>query len=539
MVSGIFLKHHSMPVQQAMTRPNQRPRTNSRRPQKTPTAQAQPQADLGSFEFVVHSLSHEGRGVALYTADASLQSPQSPQSPHPTAKHGKKVFIRHALAGETVRARVTHAAARFDEAELLEVIQPSPDRVQPPCPHVAYCGGCSLQHLQVDAQLAHKQSVLSSHLQHFASIQPQTWLPPIQNQRLDYRRRARVSVRYLPKQQRLVVGFRAAASNQIQPISDCAVLDQDLNQLLKQLPALLAQMADPSAIGHIELAKGDDACAVLLRHTASLTTADVTLLRAWAASQSCVLYLQGNQAAPKRLSDVQFNHSNATSTSLHQKQSAVGEAALNYRLTEFGLDFAFAPTDFTQVNAAVNAQMVQLACELLELKSGQRVLDLFCGLGNFSLPMAQQVTATGLVVGVEGSSEMVARARYNAARNALNNTAFYVHDLTQPLHNAAWAQQQFDAILIDPPRAGAVEMLASIVQFAATKIVYVSCDPATLARDAGFLQQHGYTLTKAGIMDMFSHTSHVESIALFEKQTTPIDTSMLALTKGDGHGHRA
>lgn len=490
--------------------------------------------DLGSFDFVVNALSHEGRGVALYTADAAFQ----PQ--HPTAKHGKKVFIRHALAGETVRARVSHAAARFDEAELIEVIQPSPDRVQPPCPHVAYCGGCSLQHLHVDAQLAHKQTVLSSHLQHFAGLQPAQWLPPIRNQRLDYRRRARVSVRYMPKQQRLLVGFRAAASNQIQPISSCVVLDQDLNQLLQLLPNLLAQLTDPSAIGHVELAKGDHTCAMLLRHTASLSAADVTLLTKWAESQSCLLYLQGNQAAPQLTSATKLNQANATAAALQQKTSHADALALNYRLPDFDLDFAFAPTDFTQVNAAVNAQMVKLACELLQLQTGQRVLDLFCGLGNFSLPLALQVGATGFVVGVEGSADMVARAHYNAAHNGIRNCAFYTQDLTQALHDAPWAQQQFDAILIDPPRAGAVEMLASVVQFAAAKIVYVSCNPATLARDAGFLIQHGYTLTKAGIMDMFSHTSHVESIALFEKQTVATsDTSMLALTKGDGHGHRA
>ncbi len=453
-------------------------------------------AKLETYEFEVQSLSHEGRGVALYSANMPN---------HPPEKVGKKVFIRHALVGEKVRAQVNHQAARFDEAQMLELLEPSAHRVMPICPHVDYCGGCSLQHLAVQAQLQHKQAVLASHLQHFAGISPEQWLAPIENIRPDYRRRARVSVRYLPSQKRLVMGFRAAASHQIQQISDCTVLDSNLNNLLQQLPELFAQLSAPEVLGHVELAKGDDCAALLIRHTATMPQSDLALLVAWAQQQGCQLYLQDNQGVLTRV-DVVPSCDETDAIPL-----------LRYALPDFALNFSFAPTDFTQVNAAVNAKMVKLACDLLQLQAGQRVLDLFCGLGNFALAMARQVGDTGRVVGVEGSREMVARATLNARQNAIAHAKFYTQDLTQNWFTADWARQQFDAILIDPPRTGAVELLPSVVQFAASKIVYVSCDPATLARDAGLLQQHGYTLKKVGIMDMFSHTSHVESIALFEK----------------------
>lgn len=500
------------------------------------------------YEFVVQSLSHEGRGVAHYSSD-------NPQ--HPANKHGKKVFIRQALPGEIVEARVSHESARFEEAEMVRVLQASPHREVEFCPHVERCGGCSLQHLSVVQQLQHKQQVLASHLQHFAGIQPQQWLPAIFNSRQDYRRRARVSVRYLHKSKQLQIGFRQAASQHIAELSNCAVLHHDLNQLLQQLPSVLGALQQPAAIGHIELAKGDHSCSVLIRHTAALIASDQAQLLAWAVTQSCQLFLQANQQAPVALylageqansiEQVLRSENAINDVAAQTSSSMLGSAALatlGYALPAFDLKFAFAPTDFTQVNAEVNAQMVQQACDLLELKSGQRVLDLFCGLGNFTLAMARLVGETGLVVGVEASTEMVARAQANAQSNAMAQAQFVACDLTQPLTQQPWAQQQFDAILLDPPRAGAVEILPYIVQFGASKIVYVSCDPATLARDAGVLKQHGYTLACAGIMDMFSHTRHVESIALFEKNAlaTPTAISTLghlhqARTKGDGYGH--
>ncbi|EGT92634.1 23S rRNA m(5)U1939 methyltransferase [Acinetobacter baumannii ABNIH3] len=431
------------------------------------------------YIFQVETLSHEGRGIAHYGSHPD----------HPADKHGKKVFIRYALPGETVKAQITHEAKRLEEAEMVALLaEPSANRVEAVCPHYGICGGCSMQHIHPDEQICLKQNVLQSHLQHFAGIQPEQWLEPIRSLQSDYRRRARIGVRYLPKQDRLILGFREHHSNRLTSIHTCSVLDKKLSDSLPELRNLLQSLKGKAHIGHVELAKGDYETSLLVRHIEKLNNADVNQLRQFALHKGWQLYLQ-----PKG------------PESLRRIDEEQGAMRLHYALNAFDVNFAFSPLDFTQVNATVNEQMVQLACELLQLQQGERVLDLFCGLGNFSLPLARCVGAKGQVVGVEASEEMVQRATDNAKRNNLVQASFFSQDLTKDFSHHSWANQGFDALLIDPPRAGAYEIMQYVPNFGAKRIVYVSCNPATLARDAGVLVQHGYQLKSSGYGHVYAH----------------------------------
>ncbi|OTG94180.1 23S rRNA (uracil(1939)-C(5))-methyltransferase RlmD [Acinetobacter sp. ANC 3832] len=449
-------------------------------------------SQLPQYIFKVETLSHEGRGIAHYGTETN----------HPSEKQGKKVFIRYALPGETVKAQITHQAKKLEEADNIQLLSdPSPYRVEPICPHFGVCGGCNMQHIHPDEQIRLKHNVLKSHLEHFAGLQPEQWLTPLRSTRTDYRHKARIGVRYLPKQNQLLMGFREAQSNHLIEIKTCKILDQQLDSALPELKVLLESLTGKAAIGHIELAKGDSEIALLIRHTEKLKDVDVNRLREYALQKQWQLYLQP-----------------AGVDSLHRVDDPQASMQLHYRLNDFDIEFGFNPTDFTQVNPTVNPQMVKMACDLLDLQHGDSVLDLFCGLGNFSLPLARQVGANGNVVAVEGSEEMVKRGTENALNNGITNVTFYAQDLTKDFSQFSWAKQGFDALLIDPPRAGAEQVMHYVPNFGAKKIVYVSCNPATLARDAGILSQYGYQLRKAGVMDMFTHTGHVESIALFEKK---------------------
>ena len=450
-----------------------------------------PSPQSTNYIFQIESLSHEGRGIAHFGTHED----------HPVEKHGKKVFIRYALPGETVKAKITNTTSRFEEAEMLNVIgEASTSRVQPICEHYMKCGGCSMQHIHPDEQIRLKQDVLKSHLSHFAGIEVNEWLSPLRSLREDYRRKARVGVRYLAKQKKLVVGFRESQSNRLTSIDRCAVLDREFGSIT-QLKQLLQKLNGKAQIGHIELAMGDADKALLVRHLADLDEQDLTTLKQFAEYKGWQLYLQSGDAR-----------------SLKRIDGAHSDMRLHYSVPEFDVEFAFSPLDFTQVNSSVNPRMLALACELLQLKPGERVLDLFCGLGNFSLPLAKAVGATGVVIGVEGSEEMTQRGAENAKMNGIEHLSFYSQDLTKDFSHQSWAKQGFDALLIDPPRSGAEEVMQYLPNFGAKRIVYVSCNPATLARDAGILSQHGYNLKKAGVMDMFTHTGHVESIALFEQE---------------------
>ena len=427
------------------------------------------------FEVAIDDLSHDGRGVGR--------------------REGKAVFVAGALPGETVRVRQTGRNRNFDEAATLEVLVASPDRVVPRCPHFGTCSGCVLQHLDVPRQIEAKARVLRENLARIGHVEPARELPPLADAAWGYRRKGRFSVRFVEKKDRVLVGFRETDPRFVADLRECHTVIPALGERVAALAALVASLDARKAIAQVEFIAGDTAVALVLRNLEPLGEADRARLRAFAGETGFVLYLQ-----PGGVDSV---------TPLD------ADAVLEFALPAYDLRLAFRPLDFIQVNAGLNQKMVAQALDLLDPQPADRVLDLFCGLGNFTLPLAR---VAGRVVGVEGDAGLVARARENAARNGLDNVEFHAADLARDLSGAPWMRAGFDKLLIDPPRAGAAEVLAQLPLAGIRRIVYVSCHPGSLARDAGFLvRERGYRLAAAGAMDMFPHTAHVESIALFEK----------------------
>ena len=460
--------------------------------------------------FMIDGLSHDGRGVAVYgNAFGEAEG-------HLEEKHGKKIFVSFALPGEQVTVKLTNSRASFEEGDALSVLNhPNLQRAVPPCPHFGVCGGCNLQHLQPDGQINFKQSVLAEMLAHQADVQPDVWLDPVVGDRLGYRTKARLGVRYVAKKQTALVGFRERSSNFLAELNECHILDPRIGFEIENLKALISTLDSRDKIAQLELAMGESMpelpdgnqpVALIVRNLSPLSSDDLDKLKVFFAARHWQLYLQSKGA--DSIERIALTKDDDMSQQFGR---------LYYQLPEYDLTFEFIPTDFTQVNLSVNRQMTKLACDLLDLQPGERVLDLFSGLGNFSLPLARLVGETGTVIGVEGSEAMTVRAADNARRNAIHNTEFYSQDLTQDCTDKPWANQGFDALLIDPPRSGAWEIMQYLPKFNAKRIVYVSCNPATLARDTKALLEQGYRLTHAGVMDMFCHTGHVESIARFEK----------------------
>lgn len=470
--------------------------------------------DAPPVTLTVTNLAHDGRGVASY----------GDQPDHHLDKHGKKVFVSFALPNETVSVKITGSRKSMEEGDAALVLaNPNPERTTPPCPHFGVCGGCSLQHWQPDGQIQFKQSVLAELLEHQAHIQPEHWLPPLVADRLGYRTKARMGVRYVEKKGTALVGFRERASNFLANLNECHVLDPRVGFEIENLKALISSLDARDHIPQLELAMGetlDDvidskkSIAVIVRHMVDLGEDDIAKLQAFFAERNWQLFLQPKGSdTVHRIDPLYENTAHARPSSL----TVPPTGGLFYRLPEFDVTFEFSPLDFTQVNLSVNRKMTKLAIDLLDLQPGERVLDLFCGLGNFSLPLARQVGKTGFVIGVEGSSEMTERAKMNATANGLHHTDFFAQDLTKDFSAEPWVGQ-VDALLIDPPRSGALEVMQYLDKFNAKRIVYVSCNPITLARDTAVLLDKGYKLTHAGVMDMFPHTGHVESIARFEKR---------------------
>ncbi len=466
--------------------------------------------DAEPLPFIIDGLSHDGRGVAVYGNGFGEEQG------HTLDKHGKKIFVSFALPGESVEVKLTNSRTSFEEGDAINVTaNPNAERTVPPCPHFGVCGGCNLQHWQPDSQINFKQSVLAEMLIHQANAAPDTWLAPVVGDRLGYRTKARMGVRYVAKKETALVGFRERSSNFLAELNECHILDPRIGFEIENLKTLISSLESRSQIAQLELAMGElmpdlpdgnQPVALIVRHLSPLSDSDVDKLKTFFAARNWQLYLQSKGVdSIKRI---------ALTTDDDMSEQF---GRLYYQLPEYDLTFEFIPTDFTQVNLSVNRQMTKLACDLLDLKAGERVLDLFSGLGNFSLPLARLVGETGTVVGVEGSEAMTLRAAENARRNGIHNTEFYSQDLTQDCTDKAWANQGFDALLIDPPRSGAWEIMQYLPKFNAERIVYVSCNPATLARDTKALLEQGYRLTHAGVMDMFCHTGHVESIARFEK----------------------
>jgi 23S rRNA (uracil1939-C5)-methyltransferase len=427
-------------------------------------------------ELEIDDLSHDGRGVAV---DGE-----------------KRIFVHGGLPGERVLARITGRRRRYDEGETVEVLEASPDRVEPRCPYFGACGGCSLQHLDPQRQIEYKQNTLVQNLARIGKVEAAELWPPLTGPRWGYRRKARLSVRHVRKKGRVLVGFRERYGRFVADMQDCHVLDARVARQLEALSALILTMDARESIPQIEVACGDEACALVFRHLEALGADDVSKLRAFADSSGLAVMLQ--PAGP---------------ASIHCLAPA--QVDLSYELPEFGVRLAFGPSDFVQVNAEMNRRMVARAVDLLDLDAGDRVLDLFCGLGNFTLPLA---TRAARAVGVEGDAALVRKARDNAESNGLDNAGFHAADLGEDPGSAPWLRDGFDKVLIDPPRSGAESILPVIAASGAERLVYVSCHPASLARDAGILVHDlGFRLRGAGVMDMFPHTGHVESIALFER----------------------
>lgn len=426
----------------------------------------------------IETLSHDGRGIARV--------------------EGKTVFVDGALAGEAVSALYINKRRSFDEARAIEVMTASPDRVAPRCEHAAICGGCSLQHMAADAQIQLKQAVLLDQLRHFGQTEPVQVREPLTDVSYGYRHKARLGVKYVHKKETALVGFREKRNSFLAQIDRCHVLVPQVGLALPEFRQLIASLSVRQSIPQIEVAAGDLRTALIIRHLEPLPEDDLGQLVEFAAAHEFDLYLQPGGPA-----------------TVHKVWPEASEERLAYGLAEFGLEMRFHPNDFTQVNPGINRRMVALAVELMQIEPGDRVLDLFCGLGNFTLPLA---TRAAEVVGVEGDEAMVARGRENAEHNGIKNVSFYGADLTQPFDQQPWGQGGFDRLLIDPPRSGAQEIVEKMTVFKPKRIVYVSCNPATLARDTGILQAQGYRLLEAGVMDMFPHTNHVESIAVFEPE---------------------
>jgi 23S rRNA (uracil1939-C5)-methyltransferase len=425
----------------------------------------------------VGGLTHEGEGVV---------------------RGGKTVFVAGALPGERIRMRRTRRHRQHDEGELLEVLEAAPERVMPRCAHFGICGGCALQHLAPAAQLIAKEGELRDTLERVARLAPRRWLAPLAGPVWAYRRRARLGAKFVHRKGRVVVGFRERAAPYVADLRRCEVLVEPVGALLEPLAALLTRLAIREQLPQIEVAAGDNDVALTLRVLTEPGEADRALLEEFAAAHRVRFYLQ-----PAGLDSV-------------RPLGAGGAEPLRYRLADFGLELEFSPTDFIQVNGGVNAALVRSAVELLELTSDSRVLDLFCGLGNFTLACATRAAAA---VGVEGEPALVARARGNALRNSIANVEFHQADLAaEPAGGAAWRARSYSHVLLDPPRAGARAVLDAVAQLAPRRVLYISCHPGSLARDLMTLvHQHGFALEAAGVVDMFAHTAHVESVALLTR----------------------
>lgn len=438
-----------------------------------------PRPDPTPHPATIDNLSHDGRGIARID--------------------GKVTFIQGALPFEDVEFKYTRVKKDFSEGQILSVLKASPLRVEPKCPHYQMCGGCSLQHMDESEQIHYKEEQLLDLITRFGHTAPETILTPLSATHWNYRNKARLSVRFVEKKQASLVGFRERNNPRyITEITTCPILNAKVDADIPHLRQLIDTMTDKHCIAQIEVAAGDDEIALIFRNLTPLSSEDELRLQTFGQLHNYKIFLQ--PAGPD---------------SVYCFYPLNADPYLTYSLPDYSLTFKFHPNDFTQVNAALNRLMINRALELLDLKETDTVLDLFCGLGNFSLPLAKFCAN---VVGIEGSKEMVERAYMNAALNHITNAQFYAANLDDAEAVRKVANRSFNKVLIDPPRSGALELVKQIDAIDPECIVYVSCNPVTLARDTDILvNQKGYQLISTGVMDMFPHTTHVESIALFKK----------------------
>jgi 23S rRNA (uracil1939-C5)-methyltransferase len=434
--------------------------------------------DLNSVqEADIVDLAHDGRGVARLD--------------------GKAVFIEGALPAERVRFRVFKRRKQMDEAGLVEVLVASPERVTPRCAHFGICGGCSLQHFAPAAQLAAKERQLLENLQRIGNVQPQRVLETLRGPDWAYRRRARLGIKYVHKKGRVLAGFREREKPYIADINHCDVLLAPLGALPRELAALTETLGVREKMPQVEVAAGDAATALVFRVLEPLSAADVEKLAAFGERRGLQIFVQpGGLDTVRPLRD--------------------DYPPLAYAVDGGRVVIEFGPVDFIQVNRDINSSMVDAAMRLLQPQPQDAALDLFCGLGNFTLPLARRVRQ---VTGVEGDASLVSKARGNASRNGIGNASFAVANLFEPKSFGDWANEHYDLVMLDPPRAGAAELLSCMSRWNPRRVVYISCHPGSLARDAQILvADHGFALSAAGVMDMFPHTTHVESIAVFERR---------------------
>jgi len=441
--------------------------------------------DQTPFEAAITGLTHDGRGVAR-RAD------------------GKAVFVAGALPGERVMVKQTSRSRSFDEAVTLEVLEAAADRVAPRCAHFGVCGGCALQHMAEDRQILAKQNVLMENFERIGHVTPERILPALTDSAWGYRRKGRFSVRRVEKKDKTLVGFRETDPRFVAEIARCETVIPEIGDAIGALARLIDSLQARREIPQVEFIGGDRMhgdnahCGIALtfRHLSPLSQSDRDAIVAFAQQHEFAVFLQPGGIE-----------------SVHPLWPA--DPRLAFTLPQWNLELKFRPLDFIQVNAGLNGHMIQHAIDLLQPQPEDRVLDLFAGLGNFTLPLARSVRE---VVGVEGEAGLVQRARENAEHNGLSNAKFYAADLAKDLSGEPWMREGFDRLLLDPPRSGADFVLTQLPLKQFKRIVYVSCHPASLARDAGYLvREKGWKLRAAGVMDMFPHTAHVESIAMFER----------------------
>lgn len=429
----------------------------------------------------VYSLTNEGLGVA--------------------SVDGKTTFIEGALPSEKVKYRLFKTRRHYDEAACHEIITPSSERTTPDCEHFGSCGGCSMQHLENSAQISWKEKILLEQLERLGQVQPAAVIPALFASHWGYRHKARLGARFQNQENKVVVGFRQKFRHHLMDLKQCSVLHPKVGKNIEALGRLISDLSCKDQLPQIEVSIGDDEAALIFRHLVPFTSQDLDKLRNFGSEYQIHIYLQPNP--PEAISKL---------------WPAEGPERIAYRLPDFQIEMLFHPSDFTQIHLEMNRLMVKQALNLLDPHPDEKVLDLFCGIGNFSLALARFARQ---VVGIEGSQIMVERAYENAKHNAIANADFYAANLFEPnqaLNSSQWLHQSYEKILLDPPRTGAKEIIEHFPKLSPKRIVYVSCNPATLARDANILvHQQSYRLTQAGMMNMFPHTNHIEAMAVFER----------------------
>ncbi len=429
----------------------------------------------------IEALSHDGRGI--------------------THVDGKITFLENALPGEEVNFIYTNRRSKFDAGTAIEILNSSPDRVVPHCKHYNICGGCVLQHLSHEKQITLKTQALQEQLKHIAGIEKVNLLPPIVGPILGYRSKARLSVKYVKKRNEVLVGFHEKNHSYVTSTEECPILHASVGKKIKLLSKLISSLSIYPYIPQIEIACGNEVTALVIRNLQNFSENDLKLIKAFASEHNFQIYSQSGG-----IDSIQ-----PINTSQETKE-------LYYTLLSQNIKITFVATDFTQINQAINTQLVTHVLNLLEIKTEDTVLDLFCGIGNFTLPIA---TKCQKVVGIEGNKTAIIRANQNAECNNIKNIEFHVADLAKELPNAIWNQKQYNKILLDPPRTGAEELCKQIKKFKAQQIIYVSCNPATFARDIKIIIGDGYELESLTLADMYPHTSHVEVIGLLKLREKP------------------